>query len=238
MPKLTLSPEIERQVNEILAPLQHPEEWIALELPFAPSPSAIVLMEGASGTGKTTLAMHMARKLKQEPILVSFAKVAGAQNGETEKAIVSTFQKAHDEKKTTIFMDEVDSLLWDRSLINGDNIHFLGFINTLLVEIDRFVNRSIPSLLLLSTNYPHLLDSALLRRITDKIKLTLPTGSFAVKMWKSKLPKSIRDTLKDDDHLHLSNLNLTPDEIEKKILRGARRAMFEHRQPTLTDMLS
>jgi AAA+ superfamily predicted ATPase len=202
-------------------------------LSYAKFPFAIVRMEGKPGTGKTVLAKYMARRLKQPPLEVDFAKVASDHLGETEKAINAVFEQANSTEIKTIIMEECDALLFTRSMVDKDTTHMLGFINTLLTCIDKFKVRSIPSLLILTSNHPELLDSALESRVTDVIKLSSPVGLWAEKLWKSKLPECLEPTEEKMDWL--ASLQMTPREIENWVLQVCRRAVFEKRLPVLED---
>lgn len=233
--KLTLTPEVRDQVNQILAPLQNPDQWKALELPFAPSASAIVRMEGAPGTGKTALANYMSRKMKKPPIHISFAGVASVQLGETEAKITATFNSAHETETPVIIMEECDAILWSRDKVSEDTLYQLGFINTLLTEIDRFINRDIPSLLILTTNYPQLLDSAMESRITDVINLFPPVGEQAERMWKAKLPFVMLQNMSKKEFSQLAELGATPRQMEKAIMKVCRLAMHKNISPSFAD---
>lgn len=235
MPKLTLTAEIRTQIDEILAPMRNSTEWEALELPFAPKPYAIVRMEGQPGTGKTALANYMARRMDKPPVHLNFSHIASSQLGETETKIVSVFNHAHETETNTIIMEECDAIFWSRDKISEDTMYMLGFINTMLSEIDRFIQRAVPSLLILTTNYPQLLDSALQRRITDVIKLFPPVGPHAERMWLSKLPNCMKTEMVNGQLKSLASLGATPDQMEKAVLKICRTAMNEGRKPTFTD---
>ncbi len=230
--KLILSPEIKQTIDEIVTPLLHPEQWEKLNLSFAPHPHAVILFTGEPGTGKTALANHIARRFKKAPKQVNFAGVASHELGKTEEKIREAFQDA----PSVVIMEECDALLWSRDMVQSeDNIHVLGFINTLLTEIDQFIQRETPSLLILTTNYPRLLDAALLSRITDTINLAAPKGIQAERMWADKLPQIIKDTMIETQWISLQTLGLTPREMEKRILQVCRKALLKDRQPVFSD---
>lgn len=184
-------------------------------------------------TGKTALAQYMARRLKQAPLEVSFDKVASPMLGETEKAINQLFHTANETETKTIIMEECDALLWSRSLVTEDTVHMLGFINTLLTCIDKFRQREIPSLLILTSNHPEKLDSALESRITDLIHLFPPVGKQAEKLWLAKLPECMLEDTKIIEKL--ATLQATPRQMENAILKISRRAIKQNRLPTFQD---
>lgn len=233
--KLTLLPEVKAQVDEILLPLLEPDKWKAFGLPFAKEPYAIVRMEGLPGTGKTALANYMARRMGRAPIHISFAELIQVQLGESEKKMVETFRLVEETECPTIIIEECDALLWSRDLISDDTIYQLSFMNTMLIEIDKFITRGIPSMLILTTNYPKLLDAAMERRITDVIKLSAPQGKLAERMWKSKLPVSSEWMITSEQLEALAALGATPHQMETAILKICRKAMVNNTQPQFAD---
>lgn len=233
--KLIFPKEVKQHLDEILAPLLDPAKWKSLGLKFAPNPHAVVLLTGAPGTGKTAIANFLARQFRRKPVEINFAGVASPMLGKTEENIKEIFTKATEEKSPVLILEECDALLWDRNRICEDTMHILGFVNTLLTEIDKFKEQPFPTLLIFTTNFPKLLDAAMQRRITDTIELFPPTGEAAEKMWASKLPISINETMMDEHWKQLCNLGATPDQMEKAILRVCRKALLEKRQPTFAD---
>lgn len=236
--KLTLEPSIKRQVTEILAPLKDPELWKQMGISFAPHPYAVVRLEGAPGTGKSALAAYMARRMEKPPIHVDFAGVASPILGDTEKRITESFAKAAETETPTIIFEECESLMFDRAKLTEDEMFKLSFMDTLLKEIDKFITRPIPSLLIFTTNYPQLLDAALESRVTDVVYLSPPVGLHATKLWYSKLPLSmqaINGTELEKQLEILSSVGATPRQMEQAILKVCRRAAFEKRMPTFAD---
>lgn len=233
--RLTLSSELRQQIDEIVAPLLAPAKWAAMELPFAKFPHAIVRFEGPPGCGKTVLAQHMAEKFDKPPIHVSFEKMVGTEIGTTERKIDDTFRMADETQTSVVIMEECDSLFFSRDNVTPDTPHILSFVNTLLICIDRFIQREIPSMLLLTTNYPQHLDAALESRLTDVVYLHPPTGLMAEKMWLSKLPYSIKSTIKPAQLKLLSSVGATPRQMEKAILKICRAAMVKGTIPKFAD---
>jgi AAA+ superfamily predicted ATPase len=231
---LIISPFVERQISEILAPLKKPEKWMAFNLPFFPKPFAIVRMEGQPGTGKTTIARHMANQVSTRSSIINFADVANSHFSETETKITTAFAEATKKKKNTLIFEEADALFWDRSMINEDNILNIGIVNTLLVEIDKWKQRQIPSLLLFTTNHPDLIDKALESRITDVVKLQPPIGELAEQMWISKFPKNLKYDKADISAM--ATWGCTPRQMEDAVIHACRRALLENRAVRIEDI--
>lgn len=231
--KLTLAPQVEKQIEEILVPIKFPDKWKELALPFAPTPSAVVRLQGEPGTGKTALANLLARKAKGPKVHIDFSTIANCNYGETEHKTIETFRIATETKATTLIFEECDALFWDRSMVTAENIGVLGIVNTLLTEIDRFKARDIPSLLIFTTNHPKLLDPALESRFTDVIKLEVPKGLMAQKMWKSKLPKGF--VISQTQLENMAEWGFTPRKMENTIVQICRTALIQNRQPEFAD---
>ena len=128
--------------------------------------------------------------------------------------------------------------MWSRDNVEADLMYALSFVNTLLVEIDKFISRPIPSLLILTTNYPALLDAAFQSRITDVVKLPIPTGKQAKDIWRSKLPKCmLKDKSLENDLEILAASKMTPRKIEQSIDHACRIALLENRAPSIKDII-
>lgn len=235
--KLQLSPEIRKQVNEILAPLKNPEAWAQMGIPFAPSPYAVVRMEGLPGCGKTAMANYMARQLGKSPLRLEFGSTANNEFGATEGRIAAKFLEATELEIPCIIMEEAESLLISREKLDMmRDSHMIAVVDTMLVNIDRFIARKVPSLLIITTNLPELLDPAIESRITDVVKLFPPVGMQSIRLWESKLPTCM---LKAYDAnawiLGLATLGATPRQMEQAILKICRKAMMEKREPKFED---
>lgn len=236
-PKLYLTPEVKQLVMDILGPLKNPELWKAMALPFAPHPYAVVRMEAPTGCGKTALANYMARQLKQEPIHLDFSKIASEVLGHTEKAIGGAFDAAHSGEIKTMILEECEGLLWKRDMVDEDTTYHLNFVNEVLRQIDRLISRETPTLLILTTNHPELLDSAIKSRITDVIQMGVPEGEHAIRIWGSKLPPTVRDAMTPEQFRELEALRLAPRQMEQGVMRVCRRAAVAGRMPEPADFL-
>jgi SpoVK/Ycf46/Vps4 family AAA+-type ATPase len=237
-PKLYLTAEVKQQVLDILGPLKNPELWKAMALPFAPHPYAVVRMDAPTGCGKTALCNYMARQLKQEPVRLDFSKIASEVLGHTEKAIGSAFDAAHMGNINTMILEECEGLLWTRDMVDEDTTYHLNFVNEVLRQIDRLIARETPTLLLLTTNRPDLLDSAIESRITDVIRMGVPEGEHAMKIWASKLPPSVRDAISEEELQELADLKLAPRQMEQGVLRVCRKCAVAGRMPVPADFLA
>lgn len=228
--------QIQNHIDQICDPFERKEEWIALQIPLMEIPSACVLLTGPAGTGKTTLARLTLKRLSglnfAEIPTVMMGDVAAEKLGQTEQGIKSAFKEAFVKCKRTkkpakmpvVFLDEVDAIGWSRAQVTSNSMFYLSIVNTLLTEIDRFMEQG--GAIMMATNLPHLLDASLVRRITDTIELDAPKGQDAMKIWQSLMPP-------EPFGFHIppscSGLGWTPNQISKWIFAECRKAFLEKR---------
>ncbi|KAL8861152.1 MAG: hypothetical protein Q9178_002368 [Gyalolechia marmorata] len=131
------------------------------------------LLYGPPGTGKTHLARALARESKSITIWASAADLESSYVGKTEKAIQGLFNLGRMLSPCTIFLDEADALF--RSRKPDDRSWERSQINQLLHEMDSSKSSKSPPFILLATNFPSDLDSAVLRRVPSLIHIGLPS---------------------------------------------------------------
>lgn len=133
-------------------------------------PRSRVLLVGAPGTGKTTLAEAIADAVCVSLFVVRYESMIGSYLGETAARLKRVFDYA----RTTpcvLFFDEFDALGKER----GD-IHETGeikrVVTSLLMQIDELPSYTIVAA---ATNHPELLDRAAWRRFQVRLNLPLPS---------------------------------------------------------------
>lgn len=147
-------------VTSVLGPLRHPEKFRRLGLR---SPSGILLY-GPSGCAKTTIVKCLAGESKMTLISVSSADIYSAYVGEAEKFIVKLFNQARMNAPTILFLDEIDTIVGNRSAAGGGSDTHMRILSTLLTEIDGFGGGEKKTVLIMgATNKPHMIDDALMR---------------------------------------------------------------------------
>lgn len=225
--------EVTQRVKEIIEPFKRIEEWKALEVPGVEIPTATILLVGKPGTGKTTLAKQVLKQvsglqLSKIPML-SMGDVAHEKLGQTERAIKSAFSSASglatkNQCVPVLFIDECDAIGWSRDHVVNSSMFMLSIVNTLLMEIDRFMEKG--GVICFATNHANLLDPALIRRMTDTITLSPPIGEDAKKVWESLMPaKPFGFAITPEVYAN----QWTPNEIQKYILAEARAAFLAKR---------
>ncbi|MDD4127704.1 MAG: ATP-binding protein [Methanomicrobium sp.] len=131
-----------------------------------------LLFVGPPGTGKTSLALAVAKKLKMPLLEVRLAMVTSQYLGETSKNIDRIFDLARRLSPCILFIDEFDFVA--RSRTTEDNGAMKRAVNMLLKNIDTisFVKNGV--LLIAATNHPGMLDEAAWRRFDDVVEFPLP----------------------------------------------------------------
>lgn len=157
--------------------------------------SASLAFHGVPGTGKTSLAAHIANMLDRPLFTRRVSDLASKWLGETEKSIAAMFRDAESEN-AILFLDEADSFFRDRRLARAS--WEVTQVNELLQQIDSF-----KGIFICATNLIDDIDTAALRRFTFKIKfLALDDrrrqrmlASYALSDANAAIPQPISDRL-------------------------------------------
>jgi AAA+ superfamily predicted ATPase len=128
-----------------------------------------LLLAGAPGNGKTTLAEAIATGLMVPLIVARYDGLIGSYLGETASRLRRLFDYVRP-RACVLFFDEFDTLAKER----GD-IHETGeikrVVSSLLMQVD-----SLPPhvIVITATNHPELLDRAVWRRFQLRLELPMP----------------------------------------------------------------
>jgi len=129
------------------------------------------LLYGKSGTGKTTLAKYIARKMDLPFICINISTIVGSYLGETSKRIAKIFEYAI-KTKCILMMDEIDVIGISRnSNKDGASAERSSIVMSITQNIDSLPNSTI---LIAGTNRIDILDEALLRRFSLQQEIKLP----------------------------------------------------------------
>jgi SpoVK/Ycf46/Vps4 family AAA+-type ATPase len=132
-------------------------------------PPNTVLLYGPPGCGKTLLAKNLAKKLHMPIVIARLDSMISSFLGSTSKNIRNIFEYAQN-NPCILFFDEFDAV----AKLRDDNQE-LGelkrVVNSLLQNIDLMDNGSI---LIAATNHEQLLDPAVWRRFSLKLKIDKP----------------------------------------------------------------
>jgi SpoVK/Ycf46/Vps4 family AAA+-type ATPase len=120
-----------------------------------------LLLYGPAGTGKTGFAYHLSESSGIPLQHVRASDLLTKYVGETEQKIANVFNQAS-KQNTILLLDEVDSLLRDRSL--HQQSWETTQVNELLTQMESF-----NGILIASTNFEQRLDTAVARRFDFKL---------------------------------------------------------------------
>ena len=163
-----------RELREVIElPLTNPQLFKRVGI----KPPKGVLLYGPPGTGKTLLARALACNLKATFLKVVASAIVDKYIGESARVIREMFGYAKDHQPCVIFMDEVDAIGSKRSNEGtGSDREVQRTLMELLNQLDGFESLGQVKVVM-ATNRPDILDSALLRpgRLDRKIEIPLPS---------------------------------------------------------------
>lgn len=136
-----------------------------------------VLLSGPPGNGKTTLAGAIANALDLPFVILDFSAIVSSYMGETGAKLAKVFRGLA-ALPCLLFVDEMETVLTERSSHGRDVGEISRVVSTLLLEIDR-----LPDLVVLigATNHPEMLDRAVVRRFDHHWDLPAPTKALRQK---------------------------------------------------------
>lgn len=163
-----------------------------------------ILLYGPPGTGKTLLAKAVASQCDTTFFNITSSSIVSKYRGDSEKIIRVLFDLARYHAPSTIFIDEIDSIMGHRggsafpenNSVNGMSEHegSRRMKTEMLIQMDGLLSRrngtSSNIFLIAASNLPWDLDVALLRRLEKRIFVPLPGYEDRVKMISKKLKES------------------------------------------------
>ncbi|CAM6112210.1 unnamed protein product [Calypogeia fissa] len=148
-----------------------------------------ILLFGPPGTGKTMLAKAVATEAGASFINVSMSAITSKWFGEDEKNVRALFTLAAKVSPTVIFIDEVDSMLGQRSRV-GEHEAMRKIKNEFMAHWDGLLTKGGERVLVLAaTNRPFDLDEAIIRRFERRIMVGLPDAENREKILRAILAK-------------------------------------------------
>ena len=157
---------------KMVYPFDHPE----LAKKFGIRGGGGVLLYGPPGTGKTMLAKATAGEIEATFFRVSAAEMLSKWVGEAEQNVKKLFDAAQNEKRSVIFIDEIESLIPARR-DEGSSV-MQRVVPQILQGMEGFDNnKEVRAVMFMgATNVPWQLDPAVLRpgRFDEKVYIPLP----------------------------------------------------------------
>ncbi|KAJ4951291.1 hypothetical protein NE237_028123 [Protea cynaroides] len=178
--------DIKESLQElVMLPLRRPDLFQGGLL----KPCRGILLFGPPGTGKTMLAKAIANEAGASFINVSMSTITSKWFGEDEKNVRALFTLAAKVSPTIIFVDEVDSMLGQRTRA-GEHEAMRKIKNEFMTHWDGLLTKAGERILVLAaTNRPFDLDEAIIRRFERRIMIGLPSTENRESILKTLLAK-------------------------------------------------
>ena len=146
-----------------------------------------LLFIGPPGTGKTTTARYLSKKLLLPLVEVKLSMITSQFLGEKSKNIEKVFEIAKKLSPCILFIDEFDYVAKTRT--SDEHAAVKRAVNTLLKSIDEINLVDHGVLLISATNHPSLLDSAVWRRFDKIVEFPEPSEEVRKRIFELTLEK-------------------------------------------------
>lgn len=185
----------------VILPAVRPELFTGLR-----TPSRGLLLFGPPGNGKTLLARAVATECAATFFSISAASLTSKYVGDGEKMVRALFAVARELQPAIIFIDEIDSLLSERSQSEHEASRRLK--TEFLIQFDGLPTGNSENervVVMAATNRPQELDEAALRRFPKRVYVTLPDFDTRIALLSSLLQKQ-NSPLREDELRVLAKL--------------------------------
>ncbi|MBD2209071.1 ATP-binding protein [Nostoc linckia FACHB-104] len=183
-----------------------------------------ILFYGLPGCGKTLLANAFANESGRYFFKFSPADIISVWIGQSQKNIRDIFAQAKKKSPSVLFIDELDSIGFNR---NEDNAHTdqKATINQLLIELNNLRNSNV--IVIGATNYLSGIDSALKRsgRLDWKIPIFPPDQKERIELFQHYLAKIDFNQIINFEMLAEKSTRFTSSDIEL-VCREVRNAVL------------
>lgn len=166
--EIVLTEQQEGEIQKIVKAIEHREYLAEIGL----REIGKLLFVGPPGTGKTSVARTLARKLGLPFVEVKLSMITSQYLGETAKNVEKTFEVAKRLAPCILFIDEFDFVAKTRS--SDEHAAIKRAVNTLLKSIDEVSLIQDEVLLIGATNHPDQLDAAAWRRFDEIVNFPKP----------------------------------------------------------------
>ncbi|KAL7303098.1 hypothetical protein TKK_0004311 [Trichogramma kaykai] len=189
-----------RIIKEIVVfPMLRPDIFTGLRRP----PKGILLF-GPPGTGKTLIGKCIASQSKSTFFSISASSLTSKWVGEGEKMVRALFAVAQVEQPSVVFIDEIDSLLCQRSETEHESSRRMK--TEFLVQLDGAATGDEDRILVIgATNRPYELDEAARRRLVKRLYVPLPELEARAQIV-HRLLRSERHDLTEEDIIKIAEL--------------------------------
>jgi len=171
-------------LNEmVIFPMLRPDIYTGLRAPVRG-----LLLFGPPGNGKTFLAKAVATEAKATFFSISASSLVSKWLGDSEKLVRALFEVARYLQPSIIFIDEIDSVLTERSSNEHEASRRLK--TEFLIQFDGVSSSSEDKIFVMgATNRPQDIDEAARRRFVKRIYIPLPNAEARESLIRNLLKK-------------------------------------------------
>lgn len=180
---LALPADTQDEFDALVARCRHRDALAeALPAAFGHASGVRALFKGASGTGKTLAARHLAAALGRPLYRVDLAATVSKYIGETERNLERVFEAA-ESLDIVLLLDEGDALLAGRTQVSNATDRYANHeTNYLLQRLEHY-----SGVLVVTTNAAERIDTAFSRRMDVTLDFPLPDALTRLALWQAHL---------------------------------------------------
>ncbi len=230
--KPVMAPEMEEEIEAVMVQYNNRGQWRNWGMEGLRKQGAALLLHGPSGTGKTTIARYISKRIGRGILTCNMKDVGGGNPGDCERGLAEVFETGKLQNDKTIYFDECEALLWDRSRAGGDSMWMVGVVDEILMQTTDY-----KGCIIFATNKLDLIDSALLTRCFAVLQIGLPEHPERVRLWEQKIPPTFPLQLTVAQRDKLAAITLTGRAIENAICKEASLAILQKRNPAFQSLL-
>lgn len=208
-------------MDEVIKPLREPEKYKRYRISI---PNGMLLY-GPPGCGKTFFAKHFAHEVGYNYLYITPASLKSRWVNASAENIATLFKEAEAQAPIVIFIDEINELLPAR---DGDaHEQSRSVVNEMLAQMDHTGEKGI--FIIGATNYPHKIDSAMLRagRLDRKYYIGLPDAESREALFQLELKGRPSDLGLDYKLLAKQTEGYVSSDIQLIVNSAARLALEE-----------